>query len=181
MASVPVEDDVAVAYQPLTTRQIIEELRLEHDLRRLPDEVHHAVYRWVLNKALRTVKRGIADECITLMDEQRALAAAHPTYIAFAERALARWIVSFALQLEEGVERELRKRPYMRKFLGGRPHDSYVATARHCLTVVVLVNAERERDPLTWRITPRPSGWPFFTDCLRFSVEDVRSSLVPRA
>jgi len=162
------EDDPTQGVNRLmTTREAIDELHLERELRRLPHEVHHAVYRWVLNKTLRFVDGHLIDTYLTLTDTQRALAAAHSTYQAFAERTLARWTASLALGLEENVERELRKRPHMRQHLA-RSHNSYVSTARHLLGIVVLVNAERERDPEK----PRPPGWPFFSDC--FTVGEGR-------
>lgn len=71
------------ALEPLTTRQIIEELRLERNLRALPREVHLAF----LHRFYAQVTPG---EC-TLTEQEQALIAAHPDYCAFADRVLAYW------------------------------------------------------------------------------------------
>ncbi len=131
----------------LTTNQIIEEIRLERELRRLPHEVHHVVYRWVLNKTLRSVDESLVTKYLTLTDAQRALVAAHTKYREFADRKAAQWIASVALSLNASIAQQL------------------------LLGLVVFVYDARELDPAF----QLPSGWPSFLGYLLRSGESHES------
>ncbi len=85
---------MTIPYETLhTTRAILDRLRVEERLKRLPSTVHAAFRKRAL------LQRGWTD--YTLTEEEQALIARYPEYQRYADQAMANWRT---VQLPNGTE-----------------------------------------------------------------------------